>query len=61
MPRFLCSSTTLKATPTPNARTLMSAAKQRGWHAVVPHFRSCSGPMNLFPRFYHFSDSAEVD
>jgi uncharacterized protein len=43
------------------ARTLMAAAKQRGWHGVVPHFRSCSGPMNLLPRFYHLADSAEVD
>jgi uncharacterized protein len=43
------------------ARTLMAAAKARGWHGVVPHFRSCSGPMNLLPRFYHLADSAEAD
>jgi uncharacterized protein len=43
------------------ARVLMAAAKARGWRGVVPHFRSCSGPMNLQPRFYHLADSAEVD
>ncbi|WP_205803573.1 hydrolase [Burkholderia sp. Ac-20365] len=43
------------------ARTLMAAAHLRGWHGVVPHFRSCSGPMNLLPRFYHLADSNEVD
>jgi hypothetical protein len=42
------------------ARVLMAAAKARGWRGVVPHFRSCSGPMNLLPRFYHLADSAEV-
>ncbi|SKC69548.1 hypothetical protein SAMN05446935_1125 [Burkholderia sp. YR290] len=43
------------------ARTLMASAQMRGWHGVVPHFRSCSGPMNLLPRFYHLADSNEVD
>ncbi|PTB27911.1 hydrolase [Paraburkholderia caribensis] len=43
------------------ARTLMASAQLRGWHGVVPHFRSCSGPMNLLPRFYHLADSNEVD
>jgi uncharacterized protein len=43
------------------ARVLMAEAKMRGWHGVVPHFRSCSGPMNLLPRFYHLADSAEAD
>ncbi|WP_244814326.1 hydrolase [Caballeronia sp. Lep1P3] len=43
------------------ARTLMAAAQARGWHGVVPHFRSCSGPLNDLPRFYHLADSAEVD
>jgi predicted alpha/beta-fold hydrolase len=43
------------------ARVLMAEAKARGWHAVVPHFRSCSGSINLLPRFYHLADSAEVD
>lgn len=43
------------------ARALMAAAQAQGWHGVVPHFRSCSGPLNLAPRFYHLADSAEVD
>jgi predicted alpha/beta-fold hydrolase len=43
------------------ARALMSAAHARGWHGVVPHFRSCSGPLNLLPRFYHLADSNEAD
>jgi predicted alpha/beta-fold hydrolase len=43
------------------ARALMAAARTHGWHGVVPHFRSCSGPLNLLPRFYHLADSAEVD
>ena len=43
------------------ARTLMASARELGWHGVVPHFRSCSGPLNLLPRFYHLADSAEVD
>jgi predicted alpha/beta-fold hydrolase len=43
------------------ARVLMAEAKARGWHGVVPHFRGCSGSINLLPRFYHLADSAEVD
>jgi predicted alpha/beta-fold hydrolase len=43
------------------ARALMAGARARGWNAVVPHFRSCSGPLNLLPRFYHLADSNEVD
>jgi predicted alpha/beta-fold hydrolase len=43
------------------ARTLMAAAAELGWQGVVPHFRSCSGSLNLLPRFYHLADSNEVD
>jgi uncharacterized protein len=43
------------------ARTMAGAAVALGWHAVVPHFRSCSGPLNLLPRFYHLADANEVD
>jgi uncharacterized protein len=43
------------------ARALMAAAGDLGWEAVVPHFRSCSGSLNLLPRFYHLADSNEVD
>ncbi|MFM0735803.1 alpha/beta fold hydrolase [Paraburkholderia xenovorans] len=43
------------------ALALMAAARNAGWHGVVPHFRSCSGSLNLMPRFYHLADSDEVD
>lgn len=43
------------------ALTTMALTRSRGWHGVVPHFRSCSGPMNLAPRFYHSGDSTEID
>ncbi|HZZ13502.1 MAG TPA: alpha/beta fold hydrolase [Paraburkholderia sp.] len=43
------------------ASTLMATARDHGWHGVVPHFRSCSGSLNLLPRFYHLADSNEVD
>ena len=42
------------------ARALMQAARERGWSGVVPHFRGCSGEMNLAPRFYHSGDSGEI-
>ncbi|MFM0175958.1 YheT family hydrolase [Paraburkholderia sediminicola] len=43
------------------AASLMAAAREYGWHGVVPHFRSCSGALNRMPRFYHLADSNEVD
>ncbi len=43
------------------ARLMMAEAQARGWHGVVPHFRSCSGEMNRLPRFYHLADSDELD
>jgi predicted alpha/beta-fold hydrolase len=43
------------------AASLMAAARDYGWHGVVPHFRSCSGTLNRLPRFYHLADSNEVD
>ncbi len=36
-------------------------ARQEGWGCVVPHFRGCSGELNLAPRFYHAGDHAEID
>jgi predicted alpha/beta-fold hydrolase len=36
------------------------AARARGWHFSVPHFRGCSGEPNLAPRTYHSGDFAEV-
>jgi predicted alpha/beta-fold hydrolase len=36
------------------------AARQRGWAYAVPHFRGCSGELNLAPRAYHSGDFEEV-
>jgi predicted alpha/beta-fold hydrolase len=36
-------------------------AEQQGWAYAVPHFRGCSGELNLAPRAYHSGDHAEVD
>jgi predicted alpha/beta-fold hydrolase len=35
-------------------------ARSRGWGYSVPHFRGCSGELNLAPRAYHSGDHAEV-
>lgn len=35
--------------------------RQRGWGLAVPHFRGCSGEINLAPRAYHSGDHAEID
>lgn len=35
-------------------------AQQRGLGFVVPHFRGCSGELNLAPRAYHSGDHEEV-
>jgi len=31
-----------------------------GWRCAVPHFRGCSGELNLAPRAYHSGDHEEV-
>ena len=36
-------------------------ARQHGLHFVVPHFRGCSGEINLAPRAYHSGDFEEID
>jgi predicted alpha/beta-fold hydrolase len=36
-------------------------AKQHGLSYVVPHFRGCSGEINLAPRAYHSGDFEEID
>ncbi|MBI1834513.1 MAG: alpha/beta fold hydrolase, partial [Burkholderiales bacterium] len=43
------------------ARALMAHIKTLGWSGVVPHFRACSGEMNLAPRFYHSGDAQEIN
>ena len=35
-------------------------ARHHGWACAVPHFRGCSGEMNLAPRAYHSGDHAEI-
>jgi predicted alpha/beta-fold hydrolase len=36
------------------------AARRLGWRFVVPHFRGCSGELNLAPRAYHSGDYEEI-
>lgn len=35
-------------------------ARAAGWHFAVPHFRGCSGEINLAPRAYHSGDFEEI-
>lgn len=36
-------------------------AREHGLAYAVPHFRGCSGELNLAPRAYHSGDFAEID
>ena len=42
------------------AQAFAHLARQRGWRFAVPHFRGCSGELNLAPRAYHSGDFEEV-
>src|SRR6185312_11693716 len=42
------------------ALAFADAARRRGWRYAVPHFRGCSGELNLAPRAYHSGDHEEV-
>jgi predicted alpha/beta-fold hydrolase len=42
------------------ARALARALAARGWRGAFPHFRGCSGEINLLPRAYHSGDAAEI-
>jgi predicted alpha/beta-fold hydrolase len=42
------------------AQAFAAEARQRGWRFVVPHFRGCSGELNLAPRAYHSGDWEEI-
>jgi predicted alpha/beta-fold hydrolase len=42
------------------AQAFASVARSRGWAYSVPHFRGCSGEINLAPRAYHSGDFEEV-
>jgi predicted alpha/beta-fold hydrolase len=43
------------------ARAFAAEVQERGWHLALPHFRGCSGEMNLAPRAYHSGDHEEID
>jgi predicted alpha/beta-fold hydrolase len=42
------------------AQSFADAARRLGWDVAVPHFRGCSGELNLAPRAYHSGDHHEV-
>ena len=42
------------------AQSFAEFARQRGMAYCVPHFRGCSGEMNLAPRAYHSGDYEEI-
>ncbi|MCJ7800053.1 MAG: alpha/beta fold hydrolase [Polaromonas sp.] len=43
------------------AEAFAVVARNRGWACAVPHFRGCSGELNLAPRAYHSGDFVEID
>ena len=43
------------------AQAFADVAQRRGWACAVPHFRGCSGELNLAPRAYHSGDFVEID
>lgn len=42
------------------AHAFAAQAASLGWSCVVPHFRGCSGEINLAPRAYHSGDYEEI-
>ena len=42
------------------AQAFGDRARVNGWRFAVPHFRGCSGELNLAPRAYHSGDFKEV-
>ncbi len=42
------------------AQAFASVARSRGWAFAIPHFRGCSGELNLAPRAYHSGDYEEL-
>jgi len=43
------------------AEAFADVASSLGWAFAVPHFRGCSGELNLAPRAYHSGDFEEID
>lgn len=41
-------------------QAMADTCRRRGWRMVLPHFRGCSGELNLAPRAYHSGDHAEI-
>ncbi len=42
------------------SQAFAAEAKRRGWRFAMPHFRGCSGEINLAPRAYHSGDHEEI-
>jgi len=42
------------------AQAFATVARSRGWACALPHFRGCSGELNLAPRAYHSGDFEEI-
>lgn len=42
------------------ALAFADVARRHGWNYAVPHFRGCSGELNLAPRAYHSGDFEEI-
>jgi len=42
------------------AQAFAAEVQQRGWRLALPHFRGCSGELNLAPRAYHSGDHEEI-
>ncbi|ACS84187.1 hydrolase [Musicola paradisiaca] len=45
----------------PYAHGLMAACRERGWLAVIMHFRGCSGVPNRRTRIYHSGETGDAD
>lgn len=43
------------------SKAFASEVKRKGWSFALPHFRGCSGEVNLAPRAYHSGDHEEID
>ena len=41
-------------------RVFASGFARMGWSVAAPHFRSCGGHMNKFPRAYHAGDRRDI-
>ena len=43
------------------AQAFASQAIRQGWRIALPHFRGCSGEINVAPRAYHSGDMDEIN